>query len=167
MRRFLRVFALFSCLAALCAAGLLRPALLGPRGPPVPATAESAASPAAVQSRLTAVLDAFVAYEADTAGGSLKTAAAAADLVFYLSGDPVPDDLYGQTRAWQQGLDAGGQALLEANWPGIYACARDICADPAAQQGLLDDAGVTGDLAALDLDGVPARLDAMNEALGG
>lgn len=131
------------------------------------ATAESAAAPAAVQSRLTAVLDAFVAYEADTAGGSLKTAAAAADLVFYLSGDPVPDDLYGQTRAWQQGLDAGGQALLEANWPGIYACARDICADPAARQGLLDDAGVTGDLAALDLDGVPARLDAMNEALGG
>ena len=121
------------------------------------ATAESAASPAAVQSRLTAVLDAFVAYEADTAGGSLKTAAAAADLVFYLSGDPVPDDLYGQTRAWQQGLDAGGQALLEANWPGIYACARDICADPAAQQGLLDDAGVTGDLAALDLDGVAVR----------
>ena len=113
------------------------------------------------------MLDAFVAYEADTAGGSLKTAAAAADLVFYLSGDPVPDDLYGQTRAWQQGLDAGGQALLEANWPGIYACARDICADPAARQGLLDDAGVTGDLAALDLDGVPARLDAMNEALGG
>ena len=131
------------------------------------ATAESAAAPAAVQSRLTAVLDPFVAYEADTAGGSLKTAAAAADLVFYLSGDPVPDDLYGQTRAWQQGLDAGGQALLEANWPGIYACARDICADPAARQGLLDDAGVTGDLAALDLDGVPARLDAMNEALGG
>ena len=64
-------------------------------------------------------------------------------------------------------LGAGGQALLEANWPGIYACARDICADPAARQGLLDDAGVTGDLAALDLDGVPARLDAMNEALGG
>lgn len=45
MRRFLRVFALFSCLAALCAAGLLLPALLGPGGPPVPATAESAALP--------------------------------------------------------------------------------------------------------------------------
>ena len=45
MRRFLRVFSLFSCLAALCAAGLLLPALLGPGGPPVPATAESAALP--------------------------------------------------------------------------------------------------------------------------
>lgn len=103
--------------------------------PAVTATPEEALSTAlgAVKTRrLTVVLNGCIAYEVDSAGGSLKTAIAAADLVVFLAGDFVPDDLPGET---------------------------------AAQQGLLDDAGVTADFGAMDLAGVPEQLDAMNEVL--
>lgn len=136
--------------------------------PAVTATPEEALSTAlgAVKTRrLTVVLNGCIAYEVDSAGGSLKTAIAAADLVVFLAGDFVPDDLPGETAAWHDGLEAEDQATMDANWPKVYTCARDICEDPAAQQGLLDDAGVTADFGAMDLAGVPEQLDAMNEVL--
>lgn len=141
-----------------------------PTDTPVPQTAspESAASAAVgaikVQ-RLTVVLNGCIAYEVDSAGGSLKTAIAASDLVVYLAGEFVPDDLPGQTQLWQDALSRDDQATMDANWPRVYRCAQDICEDPAAQQGLLDDAGVTTDFSAMDLTEVPAQLDAMNEVL--
>lgn len=132
-------------------------------------TSETAAvenAAAAVKTRrLTVVLNGCIAYEVDSAGGSLKTAIAAADLVVFLAGDLVPEDLPGETRTWQQGLSADDQSTMDANWPGVYRCAQDICADPAAQQGLLDDAGVTTDFSTMDLTDVPEQLDDMNEVL--
>lgn len=128
------------------------------------ATVENAAAAVKTQ-RLTVVLNGCIAYEVDSAGGSLKTAIAAADLVVFLAGDFVPDDLPGETDAWHQALDDDDRATMDANWPGVYRCAQDICADPAAQQGLLDDAGVTTDFSAMDLTDVPAQLDEMNTAL--
>lgn len=136
-----------------------------------PATAESAAPAGAAgvlkTRRLTVALNRCIAFEADSAGGSLKTAVAASELVVYLAGDFVPEDLDGETRAWQAGLSADDQTTLDANWPGVYRCARDICQDPAAQQDLLDTAGVTTDFTALDLTGVPEDLDTLNAALTG
>ena len=137
------------------------------------ATAESAPAsvPAATAETsgksLTVVLNGCIAYEVDSAGGSLKTAIAAADLVVYLAEEDVPADLGGETAAWQQSLDADSQATLDANWPGVYACAEGICQDLDSQQGLLDDAGVTTDFAAMDLTEVPEQLDVMNAALTG
>lgn len=128
------------------------------------ATVENAAAAAKTQ-RLTVVLNGCIAYEVDSAGGSLKTAIAAADLVVFLAGDSVPDDLPGETDAWHQALSADDRTTMDANWPGVYRCAQDICTDPAAQQGLLDDAGVTTDFSAMDLTAVPAQLDEMNTAL--
>lgn len=137
------------------------------------ATAESA--PASVPATtaetsgksLTVVLNGCIAYEVDSAGGSLKTAIAAADLVVYLAEEDVPADLGGETAAWLDSLDESSQATLDANWPGVYACAEGICQDLDSQQGLLDDAGVTADFAAMDLTEVPEQLDVMNAALTG
>lgn len=137
------------------------------------ATAESAPAsvPAATAETsgksLTVVLNGCIAYEVDSAGGSLKTAIAAADLVVYLAEEDVPADLGGETAAWQQSLDTDSQATLDANWPGVYACAEGICQDLDSQQGLLDDAGVTTDFSAMDLTDVPEQLDVMNAALTG
>ena len=137
------------------------------------ATAESAPAsvPAATAETsgksLTVVLNGCIAYEVDSAGGSLKTAIAAADLVVYLAEEDVPADLGGETAAWQDSLDADSQATLDANWPGVYACAEGICQDLDSQQGLLDDAGVTTDFSAMDLTDVPEQLDVMNAALTG
>ena len=137
------------------------------------ATAESAPAsvPAATAETsgksLTVVLNGCIAYEVDSAGGSLKTAIAAADLVVYLAEEDVPADLGGETAAWQQSLDTDSQATLDANWPGVYACAEGICQDLDSQQGLLDDAGVTTDFSTMDLTEVPEQLDVMNAALTG
>lgn len=147
--------------------------LAGCAGVPASSTAETAIStqtaesaPAASTGKtLTVVLNGCIAYEVDSAGGSLKTAIAAADLVVYLAGDSVPGDLAGQTSAWQDSLDADGRATMDANWPGVYSCAQGICGDLDAQQGLLDDAGVTTDFGSMDLSEVPGRLDEMNAAL--
>lgn len=150
--------------------------LAGCAGAPAASTAETAAAttetaaptavPGAVKTqRLTVVLNGCIAYEVDSAGGSLKTAIAAADLVVYLAGDSVPEDLPGETQVWQDALSSDDQATMDANWPGVYTCAQGICEDPSAQQGLLDDAGVTADFAAMDLTEVPDQLDAMNEVL--
>lgn len=137
---------------------------------PESATPEQAVTEAlgAVKTRrLTVALNGCIAFEADSAGGSLKTAVAAADMVEYLAGDFVPQDLAGETTAWQAALSEEDSATMDANWPGVYRCAQDICTDLSSQQELLDTAGVTTDFAAMDLTEVPARLDAMNTALTG
>lgn len=135
---------------------------------PESATPEQAVSEAlgAVKTRrLTVALNGCIAYEVDSAGGSLKTAIAAAGMVEYLAGDFVPQDLAGETLTWQAALSEEDSATMDANWPGVYRCAQDICADPASQRELLNDAGVTTDFSTMDLTDVPAQLDAMNEVL--
>lgn len=137
---------------------------------PESATPEQAVTEAlgAVKTRrLTAALNGCIAYEVDSAGGSLKTAIAAAGMVEYLAGDFVPRDLAGETLTWQAALHEEDRATMDANWPGVYRCAQEICADPASQRELLDDAGVTTDFSAMDLTEVPAQLDTMNTALTG
>lgn len=131
---------------------------------PAPGTAPD---PTTAPQTLAAVLDGCIAFEADSAGGSLKTAVAASGLVVFLAGDGPDADLPGETQAWQQALTAGEQQTLDANWPGVYRCAQDLCADPAAQQDLLDTAGVTTDFAALDLTDVPQELDTIDQTLYG
>lgn len=130
-----------------------------------PEQAVSEALGAVKTRRLTVALNGCIAYEVDSAGGSLKTAIAAAGMVEYLAGDFVPQDLAGETLTWQAALSEEDSATMDANWPGVYRCAQDICADPAAQQGLLDDAGVTTDFSTMDLTDVPEQLDDMNEVL--
>ncbi len=115
---------------------------------------------------LATVLDSCIAFEADSAGGSLKITVAASDLVVFLAEEP-PADLPGETQAWQQDLSADEQQTLDANWPAVYRFAQDLCADPAAQQEQLDTAGVTTDLTALDLAGVPQALDTIDQTLYG
>ena len=150
--------------------------------PVPPATAETAESAQSAQSTvsgnaataesgapaptLAAALDGCLAYETGSAGGSLKAALAAADLVTYLAGeDGGPDAVYSETVLWRDSLSEAERATLDENWPGVYACAQSICEDPAAQQGLLDDAGVTQDFGAMDLSGVEEKLDAADRAI--
>lgn len=42
---------------------------------------------------------------------------------------------------------------------------RDIAADPASQQGLLDTAGVETDFTTMDLSGISAAMDSLDAAL--
>lgn len=132
-----------------------------------PEQAVSEALGAVKTRRLTVALNGCIAYEVDSAGGSLKTAIAAAGMVEYLAGDFVPQDLAGETLTWQAALSEEDSATMDANWPGVYRCAQDICADPASQRELLNDAGVTTDFSTMDLTEVAAQLDAMNEVLTG
>lgn len=134
------------------------------------ATTESAATPedAKPARTLALALEGCLTYEGGTAGSSLKTARAAAALVVYLAQEaPGADAACREAAQWREDLDAGDRATLGENWPGVYACARAICADPAAQQGLLADAGVTEDFGAMDLTAVPEQLDAVDRALAG
>lgn len=73
--------------------------------------------------------------------------------------------MYSETVLWRDSLSEAERATLDENWPGVYACAQSICEDPAAQQGLLDDAGVTQDFGAMDLSGVEEKLDAADRAI--
>lgn len=129
-----------------------------------PETAVSAAPAAGTAQEQCAVLDQFVSYGADTAGGSLKTTQAAAALVAYLSVSDLEADVM---TVWLAGLDADQQETLALNWPGILSEAQAIAADPAAESGALDSAGVTIDFSDMELDGVPDKLDAVNDALTG
>lgn len=134
----------------------------------ITATAESAAAQAQDPAQDTkaaqiAVLDQFVAFGADTAGGSLKTARAAAVLVEYLSASDFGD---GTADAWRAGLSGDAQERLALNWPGILAEAQAICADPAAQADELASAGVETDFPGMELGGVPDKLTALDAVLG-
>lgn len=138
-------------------------------------TAESAATPESAAPEdtgpartLALALEGCLTYEGGTAGNSLKTARAAAALVVYLAQEaPGADAACREAALWREALGDGDRATLGDNWPGVYACARAICEDPAAQQGLLADAGVTADFGAMDLTAVPAQLEAVDRALTG
>lgn len=110
------------------------------------------------------VLDGFVDFAADTAGGSLKSARAAAVLVEYLS----CADIDASTAAdWMTDLTQDQRDLLDINWTGILANAQNIAADPASQTGLLSSAGVTTDFTGMVLTGVPDKLVILNTVFTG
>lgn len=110
------------------------------------------------------VLDGFVDFAADTAGGSLKCARAAAVLVEYLR----CADIDASTAAdWMTDLTQDQRDLLDINWAGILANAQNIAADPASQTDLLSCAGVTTDFTGMVLTGVPDKLVILNTVFTG
>lgn len=142
-----------------------------------PSTAEPSAAPEATPETdmgytaagLTRVLDGFVAYESGTAGGSLKAAIAAADLVRYTAqyGKGHDADIRTDAENWKNGLDADKKALLDENWPDICYTARSITEDPEKTKGMLADAGVTEDFSGVDLETASAGVDILDEVFGG
>ena len=105
------------------------------------------------------VLDGFVDFAADTAGGSLKSARAAAVLVEYLS----YADIDAATAAdWMAALPQDQRDLLDTNWAGILDNAQNIASDPASQADLLASAGVTTDFTNMVLTEVPDKLVVLN-----
>lgn len=132
--------------------------------PETTATPESA--PLCTDAGLTLALDGCLAYEADSAGGSLKTAIAADGLVRCLAcygGSEA--DLTACAVRWHDGLDAEDQALLALNWPGVRGTARSITDGDEAVQGLLADAGVDGDYTGVDLPAAADGMDALDAVL--
>ena len=132
--------------------------------PETTATPESA--PHCADAGLTLALDGCLAYEADSAGGSLKTAIAADGLVRCLAcygGSEA--DLTACAVRWHDGLDAEEQALLALNWPGVRGTARSITDSDEAVQGLLADAGVDGDYTGVDLPAAADGMDALDAVL--
>lgn len=130
-----------------------------------PATAEAAAGTArdttAAQRH---VLDGFVDFAADTAGGSLKSARAAAALVEYLSSDDIDA---ATATDWMADLTQDQHDLLDTNWAGILDNAQNIAADPASQADLLASAGVTTDFTSMVLTAVPDKLVTLNTVFTG
>lgn len=132
--------------------------------PETTATPESA--PPCTDAGLTLALDGCLAYEADSAGGSLKTAIAADGLVRCLAcygGSEA--DLTACAVRWHDGLDAEEQALLALNWPGVRGTARSITDGDEAVQGLLADAGVDTDYTGVDLPAAADGMDALDAVL--
>lgn len=112
------------------------------------------------------VLDATISFDSGSAGSSLKNAGAAAGLAEYaaLCGG-TPATLADDAQAWMDGLGQAGRATLDENWTRVSLESRAIAADPAAEQELLDDAGVTTDFSCLDLGPVPDFLDVLDSVL--
>lgn len=142
-----------------------------------PSTAEPSAAPEATPevdmgytaAGLTQVLDGFVAYESGTAGGSLKAAIAAADVVRYTAqyGKGHDAEIRADAENWKNGLDADKKALLDENWPDICYTAKSITEDPEKTKEMLADAGVTEDFSGVDLETASACVDILNEVFGG
>lgn len=114
------------------------------------------ATPAASYSKddLKAALDGCVSYEADSAGGSLKAASAAAALVTFSAQNASQDNLdaiSADLNDWYSGLTDTEKTQLKANWSDLYTDAQNLVADPAGQADLLSDAGVTTDFSKMDL----------------
>ena len=130
---------------------------------PADSTVETSAEPATEAAQRN-VLDGFVDFAADTAGGSLKTARAAAALVEYLSYADIDTAVASD---WKNGLTQDQQQLLELNWSGILANAQDIVNDPASQADLLSSAGVTTRFEEMTLTEVPDKLVSLNTVLTG
>lgn len=135
----------------------------------ITATVESAAAQAQDPARDTkaaqiAVLDQFVAFGADTAGGSLKTTMAAASLVEYLSAGDIETDTMND---WLAGLTDDEREMLALNWPGILQEAEAISSDPAGQADALASAGVETDFETMPLADVPDKLVNVNTVLTG
>ena len=110
------------------------------------------------------VLDGCVDFAADTAGGSLKSARAAAALVEYL----CYADIDAATAAdWMATLPQEQRDLLDTNWSGILENAQNIASDPASQADLLASAGVTTDFRSMVLTEVPDKLVVLNAVFTG
>ena len=150
-------------LAILLAGAALLAGCAAPAVPEAASAVQAVSSEAGSRTEQLAVLDGLVDFGADTAGGSLKTARAAAVLVEYLS---VSDFGDGTADAWRAGLSGDAQERLALNWPGILAEAQAICADPAARADELASAGVETDFPGMELGGVPDKLTALDAVLG-
>lgn len=135
-----------------------------------PAASESAAAASGTAQTTPApteqinVLDQLVDFGADTAGGSLKTAKAAAVLVEYLSCSDLDADVMAD---WCTGLTDDQKELLDLNWPGILSEAEAICCDPAGEADELITAGVTTDFENMALTEVPDKLLTVDTVLTG
>lgn len=164
----MRKLAILALCAALLAGCGSVPAVSAPAAEST-ATVESAAAQAQDPAQDTkaaqiAVLDQFVAFGADTAGGSLKTTMAAASLVEYLSAGEIEADTMNE---WLAGLTDDERELLALNWPGILSAAEAISSDPSGQADALASAGVETDFAAMTLTDVPDKLVNVNTVLSG
>lgn len=138
-----------------------------------PETAPATATPEQAdmgytEAGLTRVLGGFVTYEAGSAGGSLKAAIAAADVVRYTAqyGKGHEEEIRTDAMNWKNGLDADQQALLEENWPDICYTAKSITEDPEKTKGMLADAGVMEDFSGVDLETAASCVDVLDEVLG-
>ena len=134
------------------------------------ATAESAVASAPADpghdttAEQRSVLDGCVDFAADTAGGSLKSARAAAALVEYL----CYADIDAATAAdWMAALPQEQRDILDTNWSGILENAQNIASDPASQADLLASAGVTTDFESMVLTEVPDKLVVLNAVFTG
>lgn len=164
----MRKLAILALCAALLAGCGSVPAVSAPAAEST-ATVESAAAQAQDPAQDTkaaqiAVLDQFVAFGADTAGGSLKTTMAAASLVEYLSAGEIEADTMNE---WLAGLTDDESELLALNWPGILSAAEAISSDPSGQADALASAGVETDFAAMTLTDVPDKLVNVDTVLSG
>ena len=134
------------------------------------ATVESAVAPVPADpshdttAEQRSVLDGCVDFAADTAGGSMKSARAAAALVEYLS----YADIDAATAAdWMAALPQEQRDLLDTNWSGILENAQNIASDPASQADLLASAGVTTNFGSMVLTEVPDKLVTLNMIFSG
>lgn len=125
----------------------------------------STAPDTALSAAVVEALNGTVAFASDTAGGSLKTAQAASALVQVFAENGVPDNLQAGAAVWKAALTEEQRSLLSLNWSGVSQLSRDIAADPAGQQGLLDSAGIATDFTVLDLSGISAAMDSLDAAL--
>lgn len=105
------------------------------------------------------VLNGLVDFAADTAGGSLKTARAAAALVEYLHSADIDEAVASD---WMASLTPDQLALLELNWSDVLFRAQNIVSDPAGQADLLASAGVSTSFEEMELSAVPDKLTALD-----
>lgn len=94
------------------------------------------------------------AFDVGTAGGSLKAAIAASDLVKFSAQYATKENLTAMQqdiKAWYQTLLSGDKQVLKNNWSLIYSTANQIVTAPADAAPLLSDAGVTTDFSSMNL----------------
>jgi predicted small secreted protein len=117
-------------------------------------TSETTSGTTYQKADLDKVLDACKSFEPDSAGGSLKSAAAAAGLVEFSARNATDANLKAlgnDVESWYNGLTQTDKNQLKNNWQEIYQDAQAIVADPSSTKDLLTDAGVTTDFSKMDL----------------
>ena len=116
---------------------------------------------------LNKALGGILKVESGAAGGSLQTAQAAAALVeFAITCGTDSATLGADTKAWLDSLSEADRETLKANWADVCERARGISGDYDNNKGILADAGVTTDFAALDMSGADAFLNTVDSVLG-
>ncbi len=136
-----------------------------------PATGETAgveASGTAYSAEgLNKALGGILDVEPDAAGGSLKTAQAAAALVTFAADCGTETATLGaDAKAWLDGLTDAEREQVKQAWAGVRDRARAIHDDYDGSKDILADAGITTDFAALDMSGVDAFLNTVDSILG-